>query len=295
MKNSILLVGGTGYLGRHLERWLSEIADVFLTGVGPRTAGNYFAVDYTRPETFRAVNKSFDIVIFLASRLEGIGKRNLDHTDIDVNVCGFGRFLQYIIDARLSSRFIYLSSMTVYGTNNVVPVEEDGATEPISVYGLSKLMAEQELGFATRMNDLKGVIARIPGLFGGDRTTGFVYNTYKLCAEHRAVNLTTGNLGYWEGMEVNDLSKMIRDFILSYQWNNSIEIYNFSYGQETDFLETAEKIKIFSGSKSRISVLDGRQYTRFFLSNRKLSRVVSIRASFDQSLKRYIEQLTQQA
>ena len=49
-----------------------------------------------------------------------------------------------------------------------------------SISGLSKLFAEQLTKFYSQENDFKAVIIRIPGLFGGDRKSGFIYNAIEI-------------------------------------------------------------------------------------------------------------------
>jgi UDP-glucose 4-epimerase len=291
MRNRILLVGGTGFLGRHLQFYLRDVAETFVTGTSPHSGSNYFLVDYTRPETFSAVDQRFDLVVFLAASVSGIGKVNMDHPDLHLNAISFGKFLQYVIDLQIGRKLIYISSMTVYGVNNNVPVEETGELQPLSVYGLSKLFAERELEFATRINNLKAVVARIPGLFGGDREGGFIYNTFKRCETHEEVKVFTAGLGYWECMHVDDLGAILTDFIRKYDWKETFDVFNFGYGEEIDIVNTARKIKMYCHSRSPINVVDGNNYRRFFMSNRKLRRVVALNANFDVALAAYIKKL----
>lgn len=294
MKSKILLVGGTGYLGRHLQKQLQEMADIYVTGTSKAESKNYYTLDYNNGETFAVIQQKFDIVILLAASLSGLGQTNLNDPGLRVNTISFGGFLQFIVDRGISSRFVFVSSMTVYGLNNHVPVKETGTVRPLSVYGLSKVIAEHQLEFAVRSNSLKAVVLRVPGLFGGDRKAGFIYNTIKLCKGNEDVCLNTANLGYWECMEVNDLSRLFKNFLLAYNWEETFEVFNFGYGQETDFVETALMIRDYCGSSSNVRSVDGKKYARFFLSNEKLRRWIAIDCNFEASLKGFIHTVNQE-
>jgi UDP-glucose 4-epimerase len=61
-------------------------------------------------------------------------------------------------------RFIYSSTAAVYGSPAHVPVTEDDAVTPISLYGSSKLMTE-----IMRSAGLSHVILRYSNVAGADR------------------------------------------------------------------------------------------------------------------------------
>jgi UDP-glucose 4-epimerase len=52
------------------------------------------------------------------------------------------RLLDYLIQNKLNSRFIFSSSAAAYGNPVMTPVQEVDPTEPISPYGQSKLMTD---------------------------------------------------------------------------------------------------------------------------------------------------------
>ena len=62
----------------------------------------------------------------------------------DVNVGGTAAVAEAALAAGVRT-VLFSSSATVYGDRAPVPVAEDAATDPVSPYGHSKLMAEQVL------------------------------------------------------------------------------------------------------------------------------------------------------
>ena len=141
MKTKVLLVGGRGYLGRHIQACLINNYEVHITGTSNIDVPYYYFIDYEDSKSYNNIALKFDLIIILASSMSGIGKVNMNNEDFDTNVVYYKNFLQYLSTNKIASKIIYISSMTVYGINNVVPVTEDGKLNPISIYGLSKLLA----------------------------------------------------------------------------------------------------------------------------------------------------------
>jgi UDP-glucose 4-epimerase len=64
-------------------------------------------------------------------------------------------------------RIVFVSSGgTVYGVPERVPTPEDAATDPISAYGINKLMVEKYLQLYARLGGAEAVILRVSNPFG---------------------------------------------------------------------------------------------------------------------------------
>lgn len=290
MKTKVLLVGGRGYLGRHIQACLINNYEVHITGTSNIDVPYYYFIDYEDSKSYNNIALKFDLIIILASSMSGIGKVNMNNEDFDTNVVYYKNFLQYLSTNKIASKIIYISSMTVYGINNVVPVTEDGKLNPISIYGLSKLLAEYVTQFSCEMSNVKYIILRIPGLFGGDRRSGFIYNTIIKCLNNENILIDTSTLGYWESIDVEYLAFLIRMFIESYTWDIS-GTYNIGYGKETDIIQTAYKIKSLIKSSSNIEVVGNKGYIPFYLSTEKFAQLVNIETKYFDSLKNYINKV----
>jgi UDP-glucose 4-epimerase len=182
--------------------------------------------------------------------------------------------------------------MTVYGTDNPLPVKENGKLNPLSSYGLSKILAERIIEFYTGGGHCKCVSLRIPGVYGGDRRSGFIYNTIRKCLNQESVTINTTDLGYWECLRIDDLCHIIRQFLEHYSWEKNYEVFNIGYGKETDILACAQLIKELTNSRSEITVEEAGGYVPLFLSNRKIKKLVSIPGNLcEESLKNYIQSL----
>ena len=181
--------------------------------------------------------------------------------------------------------------MTVYDSNNSIPVKEDDKIAPANTYGLSKYLAEVITNFFCVQNNLKGVILRLPGIYGGDKNNGFIYNTIKKAKDNQLIELDTQGLVYWETIFINDLCEMIWAFLKQYQWELPTDIFNVSYGCETDFNNTAEFI-VESLQKGNLNIKNEKKgYVPFYLSNDKISKLIEVKTDYFGQLKKYVNDM----
>jgi nucleoside-diphosphate-sugar epimerase len=290
MIKKILLVGGTGYLGRHLNKKLSkEESKVFITGTSNSQLEKYFQINFEDPQSFHSLDGyTFDLIIILAAKSDSLSTRDITHPDLSVNTLGYASFLQYLKDHYLTSKIIYISSMTVYSPGNQLPVAENGAIAPVNTYGLSKYMAECMTSFLCTNSNIMGVILRLPGIYGGDKRSGFIYNTVNNLKNGKHIQISTQNLVFWETIHVDDLCFMIENFIVKYKWVQKIDVYNVCYGQETDFYDTIKFIKKYTDKQQAAISETAKGYIPFFLSNQKLRELIPVREDYFGKLKEYI-------
>ena len=182
--------------------------------------------------------------------------------------------------------------MTVYDADNSIPVSEDAATEnPPNIYGLIKRIGEQLTAFYCNKNKVKGLCFRIPGLFGGDRKSGYIYHAIKKIAAHQEFQINTEGLIYWECASVNDIAKMMISFIQAYTWEETFNTFNLSYGVETDIVDVAHLIKKKLNSKSNILETSKKGYCPFFLDNRKAKEIIPIEFNLSNAIDHYINEI----
>lgn len=287
---NILLVGGSGYLGSHLRQFISN-RNIFYTS----TSGNEGSIqlDLLNKNTFQNIGtRKYEEIFILASTLKGLGTTELKEEYLELDTLGLSSFLQYVGEQKLTEKIIYTSSMTVYGVENSLPVKEDGILKPLSTYGLAKKLGESVVKFYCQTGTIKGVVLRIPGIYGGNRKGGFIYNTALKCLNNDPIPLNTTGLGYWETIHITDLSQSIVDFLSHYKWENGFEQFNLGYGVKTDFLECASFIKDTLNSKSVVTMDSEKGYVDFYLDNSKIKKHSSVKGNYETSLKAYLKTIT---
>jgi len=153
----VLITGGAGFIGSALARRLLAsgnqvvIADNLSTGLRaniPRGA-TFVETDLSKPASLASLPASgYDAVAHLAAQSSGaLGQRD-PYADMQGNVAATVLLLRWCLERRIP-RFVYTSSMTVYGQENRQPLAEDVSCHPIGYYGASKLASENYLRVAS--------------------------------------------------------------------------------------------------------------------------------------------------
>ena len=169
----VLLIGGTGFIGRHLVRaclsagLLVRIADVAPVAGWAEMDVEYIQGDYSTPGLLDCMLDGVDMVVHLV--------HDTMLLDLDCNMeSEFGRNVQpaiRLMDACCAhgiKKLLFISSGgTIYGRSlEQSPISEDAHTSPISLYGTSKLMIEK-IGLLYHVQkNLPFIVARPGNAYG---------------------------------------------------------------------------------------------------------------------------------
>jgi UDP-glucose 4-epimerase len=178
----VLVTGGAGFIGSALSRRLLAsghevvIADNLSTGLRsnlPKHA-TFVEVDLSWPAALEKLpGGRYDVVAHLAAQSSGaIGQRD-PYADMQSSV-GSTMLLSRWCIANKIPRFVYTSSMTVYGQGNREPVGEESICRPIGYYAASKLASENYLRLAS-VEGLSVTILRLYNVYGRGQNLGNLY------------------------------------------------------------------------------------------------------------------------
>ncbi|MBK78257.1 MAG: hypothetical protein CMC88_04020 [Flavobacteriaceae bacterium] len=291
MKNKILLVGGTGYIGSVLNNYLKDKYQIYRTSLSKSNEKKEFIIDLKVSESFNSlINYKFDIVFFLASSIKGIGKKNLNNIDLEINTICLANFIDFLKKNKLTKKIVYMSSMTVYAPSKIIPVNELFDLSPTSIYGLSKKIAEEIIKFNSLNSNIKSLVLRIPGVYGGNRKNGLLYKVIKNALHNNSININTENLEYWECIELNDLCFLLKKLLGVYKWNSKYEEINIGYGEKIDLIDTVQLIHNKVNSKAKL-YFKNKSYSDFYLDVKKLKDIIDYDLSFKNGLFSYIKQI----
>ncbi|MDD1659597.1 MAG: NAD-dependent epimerase/dehydratase family protein [Methanomicrobiales archaeon] len=150
MAERILITGGAGFIGSHLaHRCLTlghevVVVDNLSTGASENlpAGAEFVELDISREEDYRKIHPfDFDAVFHLAAQSSGEISSENPALDLTVNTLGTLLLLRRCQKAGVK-RFLYSSSMAVYGNPERQHVDETDECRPLSFYGISKLAAE---------------------------------------------------------------------------------------------------------------------------------------------------------
>ena len=157
-----LVTGGAGFIGSNLVDRLIESYDVHVIdnlATGKKSyvhaKAHLYIEDIRKQKNILSVIKKIkpDVILHIAGQASNIKSFNDPHFDIDMNFKGTVNIVLASVEAKIK-RFIYASSMTVYGNPEKIPISEEHACRPVSYYGISKYAAERFVMATATRSDL---------------------------------------------------------------------------------------------------------------------------------------------
>ena len=138
-KERILITGAAGFLGRHVTMLFREYDCVFLLSPGSKGNSPFESLCYHAVDDLIAAITEVDVVIHLAAFIP-YGSMNEPSARLqEVNV----ELTQQLAKAYAGARWVFASSVSVYGNSNEAVISTSIIATPNNPYGQSKLQAEQ--------------------------------------------------------------------------------------------------------------------------------------------------------
>ena len=155
----ILITGSNGFLGRNLIDYFMNNSNHKITTLS-RTNSD-FNIDLSEP--FARFKVNFNSVIHCA----GIAHQKSKNEDeiIKTNFIGTLNLLQSLDGTKLEE-FIFISTVSVYGSNNGELLDESSPLNAQDPYGRSKILAEREIISWCELHKVRYLILRLPLIIG---------------------------------------------------------------------------------------------------------------------------------
>jgi UDP-glucose 4-epimerase len=170
-----LVTGGCGFIGSHIcDRLISDghavvVLDDLSTGSDKNL--NSEAIFYLGSVTDKEMvakifaDHQFDGIIHEASHINTSVPAEDPRRDLSINVEGTLNLMDAALE-RKSGKFVFASSVAIYGSPSKIPVLESGPIKPIYSYGIAKQCAEEYIGYYGAMRGLDYHIARYGNVYG---------------------------------------------------------------------------------------------------------------------------------
>lgn len=204
----VLVTGSRGFIGRHLVNALLEDDKVnHVVGIGRHngdklekiglaltTKHTEFNADILSPIDIALICETYrpDVIFHFAAipttQMDESFPTNITQT----NIIGTQNLLHY---ALTNTRFVYASSITVYG-NNDKPSEEYFPLAPTSVYAATKAAGEALVSAYTKQGRVNGISLRFVATVGKGATHGVLPDVIrKLKKDTETIDLLGSNPG----------------------------------------------------------------------------------------------------
>jgi dTDP-4-dehydrorhamnose reductase len=230
----ILLTGLDGQLGQQLQPLLAPLGD--LTTVGRET------LDLANPENIsRVIEEVKPEIIVNAAAYTAVDKSESE-VELATAVNGTAPGILAAEAEKLGATLIHVSTDYVFDGTRSVPYLETDPTNPLGVYGGSKLMGEE----AIQQTNAKYVIIRTAWVYGALGKGNFVKTMLRLGKEREELRVVYDQVGTptWTGDLAKAISELIprlnADNLGFYHYTNSgaISWYDFAIA----IFEEAEKL-----------------------------------------------------
>ena len=205
MSKSILLIGGSGFLGSALRRVFREDDryEVFFSSTHDDVSDpHHRTIDIFRPDDLRQV-LDFDIIVNLTGQFVQPLSRCFA-----LNTSGMWNLIEAIRDG--SQTLIQISTTLVYGT--VEKATEDLPLDPEFPYAAGKAAAEFLL--KKSLPERRYLVARLSNLYGAGQTKGLLWYLVDRIRSKRDI-VITDNDGFLRRhfLHVDDAAQLLHDVI----------------------------------------------------------------------------------
>ena len=274
--NKVLITGVAGLLGSRLASWIIENTNYEVIGIDDLSGGytenihnkvKFYKFNLNDLESLKGVFEKEKISIvyhFAAYAAEGLSpfirKYNYDNnliTSTNLITCS----IQYNV-----SRFIFASSMSVYGDKYKPPFSEDMKQAPIDPYAVAKYAVEMDLEIAFKQHGLNYTIVRPHNFYGINQNIWDKYRNVLGIWMYQLLNKQNPTI-FGDGSQIRAFS-YVDDSIIPF-WNASQkdncigEIINLGGIKEYTINDTCDALINVTGQNLKPVYLEARHETKY--------------------------------
>lgn len=266
----VLITGGAGFLGSSLAKKLVSLgADVTIVdAMLPLYGGNLFNLeaiidrisfvegDIRDQELMNRVVAEKDIIFNFAAQVSYLDSKEDPFLDLEFNGKGHLTVLEAVRQHAPHARILFSSSRMVYGKILTNPVAETHPTEPLSLYGIHKLLAEKYYQYFFHTFGVDTVSIRIPNPYGPGQQ--MKHNKYSIVGwfvrqamEGKAITV------FGDGEQERDylyIDDIVDAFIELAMHGEGGEVYNIGTQERVTFGSMVDTVLAEVGSGSKIHI-----------------------------------------
>ncbi len=287
-KENILIAGGAGYIGSHINRALnlqgksSIVLDNLSRGFKERLKWGKFiggsVGDVVSSMTDTLTENKIETVFYLATYCSI--RESFENPDLyyQNNVEQLMRFLRAAKNAGVKN-IIYTSTAAVYGQVREVPIPEHQTISPISPYGHSKAMAERILRDVCAQGGMRYVILRPINVAGaaedgslgemasedGSPPRHILPRLLKIANEGSEFTVFGNQFHTPDGTCIRDylhIEDVTRAHLLAMEYlkkGGPSDAFDLGTGKGTSVLELITKVEQITGKKIKIKIAPARE------------------------------------
>jgi len=284
-----LVTGAAGFIGSHIAQKLLNLGhqvstiDNLSTGFKSSIPENcnFIEGDIANKESINQLNgQKFDAILHIAGQSSGEVSFENPIYDLNSNTASTLMLLDYAVKTKCS-RFVYASTMSVYGEQNKKEQfsEKDDA-RPKSVYAVGKLASEHYLRIYKEQYNINYTALRYFNVYGlGQNLDNLkqgmvsIYLKQFIDDDFDVVEVKGSNKRFRDLSHIDDITDVSVEAIYNKDFFN--EIINIGTGRKITVKYMIDLIKIFLNSDKKIVIVDGTKGDQFgiYANNNKLKNI----------------------
>lgn len=266
-----VILGGAGFMGSHLAAALiagGHAVRIFdrpdrklLPGYPLRDEVEWREGDFVNPKDTARALAGCDVVFHLVSTtLPGPANDNPVY-DVESNVVGTLRMLDAARQSGVKKIIFSSSGGTVYGMPRAIPITENHPTEPITAYGIGKLMIEKYLHLHHVLHGMDYMVLRVANPFGERQRVTSAQGAVTVFLRHA---LSGRPIEIWgDGSVVRDylyVGDVAQAFVRAIDHTPTERIINIGSGTGRSLHEIVDAIEALTGRKVERRYFPGRPF-----------------------------------
>lgn len=287
----ILLTGASGFIGSHLIKALLfkyGYDNVVVLTSKPRSDCNYLLHDnYTFSEDFFTKN-GFQLIDTIIHAGAFTPKSASESNDVDR--CYSNIFTtQKLLNSNFPNlkRFIYLSTLDVYGKDSIIT--EESLISPVSLYGHSKYYGEKAISMWSNQKNVKCIILRIGHVYGPGEEN---YQKLIPIVIRRVLNDEPITI-FGKGNELRTfiyISDVVQAIVNAIEYESDVEVINVVGDKPISVKELTQKIIKLAGKNIEIKYVEKNIISRdLIFDNTRLRHLHQPKVFLDEGLRLEIE------
>lgn len=263
---NILILGGTGFIGRNIVQELVEKGHRVSLIIHKNLPENFtkirdklviFYGDILDKKMLKDAFENQDIVVNLVGQI--CEDMNLFY---NLNIIGALNVLELCIENRIDN-IILISSFIVYGESSETPSKESDLPNPKTNYSLTKLITENIYTHFGKEYNFNLSILRLSNVYGPDKKSGIINNVINAMNKDNEIIIYNDGKQLRDFIYIDDAVEAIIKVIENVP--KGIEIFNISTSTKVNLLETISMIEDAFSKDAKIRFVQDATYNEKFI------------------------------
>lgn len=259
MKNKVLILGSSGFMGRNLKEFLENETDLYEIYA---PTSNEFDISDERAVKEQLEKRYYNVIIHTAVYNPRTGFNKDSSKELDKNLRMFFNFEKY---QSLYGKMLYFGSGAEFDKRGEICMINEGNAGngiPSTDYGFYKYIINRSIQHSKNIYNL-----RVFGLFGKYENWKSTFISGACCKALKNLPITIRQNVYFDYLYIDDFCRIVKWFIDHYV---NYKEYNVTTGKRIDLLTIADIVRQVSGKEIPVYVCKEGLANEYSASNQRL-------------------------